>query len=57
MREQLRALVKVLDKYQYDVVKIVTKNGLVIAYESSTCKWVCVDSTISEFKLDGMEIG
>jgi len=57
MREQLRALVKVLDQDNYDVTKIVTKDGLLIAYESPTCKWVSVESVVSEFKLDVMEMG
>lgn len=57
MREQLRALVKCLDQHNWDVGKIVTKDGLVIAYESPTCKWVCVESIISTFVLDGIEMG
>ena len=57
MREQLRALVKVLDQDNYDVTKIVTKDGMLIAYESPTCKWVCVEAAVSEFKLDVKEMG
>ena len=57
MREQLRALVKVLDRDNYDVTKIVTKDGVLIAYESPTCKWVCVEAVVSEFKLDVKEMG
>ena len=57
MREQLRALVKCLDQHNWDVGRIVTKDGLVIAYESPTCKWVCVESVISEYAFDGIEMG